>query len=204
MKNMVPAHLTMQNLIACMMLSEALCVPACAQSCDYGECISYPATTIIDARQEKIAEIELRFAKIGGYELKDGRFQSFSEWYAGNMITTLVDFVTLFTSRFGLLWGASTGETAQKYNLQPAARIGLIALTPIGANARLSLSAHATIAGRLRERPCTADYGDVGGVQKVNCRLAAGELPPQETLKHLWNIPRPDQMQITARLTLGF
>ncbi len=30
-----------------------------------------------------------------------------------------------------------------------------------------------------------ADYGDIGGVQRVNCRLAATELEPKETLKYL-------------------
>ena len=38
---------------------------------------------------------------------------------------------------------------------------------------------------RMVGRPCTADYGAIGGVQAVNCRLAASQLDPAETLRHL-------------------
>lgn len=36
----------------------------------------------------------------------------------------------------------------------------------------------------LTERACTADCGDIGGIQRVNCRLAASALLPEETLRY--------------------
>jgi hypothetical protein len=51
----------------------------------------------------------------------------------------------------------------------------------------LTLNGYYTFGGKLKEKSCTADYGEIGGVQEVNCRLAATELPPAETLKYLLN-----------------
>lgn len=53
----------------------------------------------------------------------------------------------------------------------------------------MSLSVRATriLGGRLRERSCVANYGEIGGVQAVNCRLAASVLPPGQTLGYLFN-----------------
>jgi hypothetical protein len=49
-----------------------------------------------------------------------------------------------------------------------------------------------------------ADYGDIGGVQSVNCRLAASELPPQETLKHLFNQAPHDRVTLNFRYSINF
>lgn len=178
--------------------------PAIAQLCNYGECVAYPSTTLLEIRREQAPSREIEIVKFGGYELSDGQFRPFADWYAGRMVTTRADFVTQLTPGLGLLWGVSTGVSGEKYQMQPAGRVGLVALAAIGQHASLSLSARTTLAGRLRERPCTADYGDLGGVQQVNCRLAASELQPADTLQYLWNFPRPDQTQITLRLTASF
>lgn len=175
-----------------------------AQACVYGECVSYPSTTLLEIRREQAPSRALEIVKFGGYELANGSYRPFADWYAGRLITTRADFVTQLAPHIGVLWGVSTGESAQKYQLQPAARIGLVAVAALSSRARVSLSARTTLAGRLLERPCAADYGAIGGVQQVNCRLAATELPPQETLKYLWNFPRPDHTHITLRLTASF
>lgn len=184
--------------LALMFLSSA------AQACVYGECVAYPSTTLLEIRREEAPSRELETVKFGGYELAGGTYQALANWYAGRLITTRADFVTQLAPHIGLLWGISTGESAQKYQLQPAARIGLVAVAALNSRASLSLSARTTLAGRLIERPCAADYGAIGGTQQVNCRLAATELPPEETLKYLWNYPRPDHTQITLRLTANF
>ena len=47
--------------------------------------------------------------------------------------------------------------------------------------------------GRFKEHSCTADYADLGGLEQVNCRLAATELAPEETLKYLVNDLPPER-----------
>lgn len=60
-------------------------------------------------------------------------------------------------------------------------------------NAKLSFqSTFVPFGGRLKEKICIADYGDIGGVQRVNCRLEATELEPKETLKYLFNERKKD------------
>jgi hypothetical protein len=177
-------------------------VPALA--CDYGDCAGVPRTTLLEIRREQAPARELELVKFGGYELADGRYQPFSQWYAGRLTTLRAEFVTQFTPGVALLWGLSTGENREKYQLQPAARIGFVAVRQLGPRTTLSLSARTTLAGRLKERPCTADYGAIGGVQRVNCRLAATELAPEDTLKYLWNFRPPDHTQMTLRLTTSF
>ena len=56
----------------------------------------------------------------------------------------------------------------------------------------------------MKERACTADYGDIGGVEQVNCRLAASEMTPTETLKYLTNALPPDRHNVWVRYTLVF
>jgi hypothetical protein len=181
-----------------------LASPVPALACDYGDCSGFPRTTLLEIRREQAPARELEIVKFGGYELADGRYQSFSQWYAGRLTTTRAEFVTQLAPGLALLWGLSTGENREKYRLQPAARIGLLAIQPLGPRASVSLSARTTFAGRLQERPCTADYGAIGGVQRVNCRLAASELVPEDTLKYLWNFRPPDHTQVTLRLTTLF
>jgi len=60
------------------------------------------------------------------------------------------------------------------------------------------------IGGHLRERACTADYGEIGGVQRVNCRLAATPLEPRETLQYLWDERPGDRLQASVGLMFRF
>jgi hypothetical protein len=181
-----------------------LATPAIAQDCAADGCASYPRTTLLEIRREQPPVRDLELVKFGGYELADGRFQSFNNWYAGRLVTTRAEFVTQFSPGIALLWGLSTGENREKYQLQPAVRIGILAVRSLGGSTTLSFSARTTFAGRLRERPCTANYGDIGGVQSVNCRLAASEMAPADTLQYLWNFRQPDHTQATIRLTTLF
>ena len=126
-----------------------------------------------------------RFLSIGGYELSNGTWQSFGKWYGTDWQEVRADFLTQVTDDFGLLWGVGTGEYGEKYRIDPSVTLGLILQAHPRSNAVLSLTATTTLWGDFTESPCIADYGDIGGEQEVNCRLAASELPPAETLQYL-------------------
>lgn len=141
--------------------------------------------SIVDLYQGTSLSALARGLGVGGYELQDGTWVSFEKWYHANWIDLHADFLTELADDFGVLWGVGTGEWAPKYRIDPSLKLGIITQAHPRANATLSLTATTTLGGSLTELPCIADYGDIGGVQSVNCRLAAGELPPAETLKYL-------------------
>ena len=60
------------------------------------------------------------------------------------------------------------------------------------------------LGGTLHEKSCSADYGQIGGVQEVNCRLAASTLPPAETLRYLLNEKPYNHNQVSLMLTWRF
>jgi hypothetical protein len=140
----------------------------------------------------------------GGYELSDGKYVDFRKWYAQRWIDIQFDFMTQLNDDFGLLWGISTGEWGEKYRISPAFKIGLIGQKRFGANHSVSISVTKLFGGKLRERPCTADYGDIGGVQIVNCRLAASVLEPSETLGYLIKLKPRDHTWLGLRYQLRF
>ena len=67
----------------------------------------------------------------------------------------------------------------------------------------LSLTVSGIFGGRLTESPCEADYGDIGGIQTVNCRLAASVLAPEETLKYLMNAA-PNRLSLSLSFSGSF
>lgn len=143
-------------------------------------------------------------ARPQGYELSDGTGVSFDAWYRDRIPNLQVDFITEITPDFGVLWGIGTGEYGEKYQIDPSLRLGLLYNRPVGRNGVLSLRVTTRLGGRLRERSCTADYGDIGGVQRVNCRLAATPLEPSETLQYLWNEKPGDRLQASVNLLFRF
>ncbi|TIP07073.1 MAG: hypothetical protein E5X90_20540, partial [Mesorhizobium sp.] len=66
----------------------------------------------------------------------------------------------------------------------------------------LSLSVTSTFGGNLSEKPCVADYGDLG-TYSVNCRLAAGETAPEDTLKYLVNAT-PERLRLWLNYRVTF
>lgn len=121
----------------------------------------------------------------GGYELQDGTWVSFEKWYRTDWPDLHADFLLQLEPDAGLIFGLGTGERGQKYRIDPSAKLGLATQIHPRPNSTLSLTATTTFGGSFTEFPCVADYGDIGGTQQVNCRLAAGELPPDETLQYL-------------------
>jgi hypothetical protein len=192
-------------MISRILIANAMIVATPASAvCEWGPCSPALKTTVLDVQQEAVPARDIQIARFGGYELADGQFQSFSRWYAGRLTFIRADLITQLTPGIGLLWGLSGGERGEKYTLQPSLRAGLVAVASLSSHSTLSLTARTTLGGRLLEKPCSANYGAIGGVQLVNCRLANSELSPESTLTQLWNFAPVDQTRLTLRLTTHF
>nr|MCA0805960.1 hypothetical protein [Rhizobium sp. T1473] len=139
----------------------------------------------------------------GGYELSDGTLVSFDKWYLSNWIDMRFEMLTQLSDDFGILWGASTGQRAEKVGIEPSVKLGFILQKRPTASTTLSLTVSSIFGGNLTERPCTADYGAIGGEQRVNCRLAASQLRPSDTLKYMINL-EPSRLKIDLRFTGEF
>jgi hypothetical protein len=153
----------------------------------------------IDPHDRRLAE-----ARGGGYELSGGRFITFDRWYRRLRADLRLDGMSRLTEDAAFLWGVSTGEHGRKYVVEPSFRLGLLVQTNPSPASTLSLTVTTALGGRLREKPCIADYGAIGGVQVVNCRLAASILEPKRTLDFLWRERMPDQTRVTLRYRLRF
>lgn len=140
----------------------------------------------------------------GGYELSDGTYRSFHVWYATRWTDVRVSWLTQVTNNFGLIWGVSTGERGAKYAISPSMKLGFLAQAAPTKNTLVVLRATAILGGRLREKSCVADYGDIGGVQEVNCRLAASQLQPEETLTYLVREKPENPVQVAISFAWRF
>ena len=141
---------------------------------------------------------------MGGYLLSDGTPVRFRQWYSSDMPNLSVTWLTEVTPNFGLFWGFGTGERGEKYRIDPSMTLGFIAMRKLSRSATLSLSATTILGGDLQEGTCTADYGAIGGIQTVNCRLAATTMPPAATLDYLFDESPPDRTTVTLRYVLRF
>ena len=140
----------------------------------------------------------------GGYELSDGTQVDFAPWYQRQWTDLHLTMLTQYSPDFGLLWGLSAGESGPKYRIYPGFQLGLLWQVFHNGNSSLTLSVSAAVAGNLEEFPCTADYGAIGGIQQVNCRLAATSLPPKDTLQYLVQAPSPDNGLVSLTYSLRF
>lgn len=158
-------------------------------------------TSLIDIHQGSPLSDKARGLSDGGYELQSGSRVSFNRWYQTNWVDTHVDLMTQITEDTGILWGFGTGEQGEKYRIEPSLKLGFLTQIHPSANSILSLSFTTTFGGKLTEKPCQADYGDLG-TYGVNCRLAAGEMAPEETLKFLVNAkPESQHLWLNYRVT---
>lgn len=162
-----------------------------------------PVTYFIDVGQGAGLTGIARSLSDGGYELSDGTWMSFAGWYHTDWPEVHVDMMTQLSDSFGLLWGLGSGERGDKYTIDPSIRLGFVAQTRPRENAVLSLTVRTIFAGQFAEQPCEADYGAIGGVQTVNCRLAASYLPPEETLQYLVNA-EPTRLNVSLSFRATF
>ncbi len=166
---------------------------------------SFTETThLVDIRAGSDLTEKVRKISYGGYELSDGTPVSFRQWYTSYWTDLSLTWMTEINTNFGVYWGLSTGESGPKYRIQPGLKIGFLLQSEITRSGTISLSATTVLAGMLTEETCIADYGAIGGVQTVNCRLAASTLPPAETLQHLFNDPPSDRIEMVLRYQLKF
>jgi hypothetical protein len=140
---------------------------------------------------------------VSGFELAKGEWVPFAQWYRTDWPDTRVDMLTQFGDDFGLLWGFGTGERGEKYTIDPSLRLGFVAQAHPSANSVLALTVRTIAWGDLNEQTCEGDYGDIGGVQTVNCRLAATYLPPEETLQYLAHA-EPNRLHISLTYSASF
>lgn len=162
------------------------------------------STSLIEIRQGSDLSSRMRGLKGQGFESAGGDRVDFAAWYSTHWTDLRVAWMTQLSSETGLIWGVGTGERGAKYRITPSLKLGLIHQARLGRGTTFTLRATTTLGGRLRESPCTADYGDIGGVQLVNCRLAASELEPVETLRHLFNDTARDQRQVSVLFSHAF
>ena len=160
-------------------------------------------TNIIGVTQGSELSETVRGNEYGGYELAHAEWQSFYNWYHTNWFDVRVDMLTQYTPDFGVLWGFSTGEAGEKFNIQPSIKLGIITQSHPVPNGTFTLSIATILGGRLTELPCTADYGDIGGIQQVNCRLAATTIAPKDTLPLLWNL-NPELLKVVLSYEATF
>ena len=140
----------------------------------------------------------------GGYELSGGGYIDFRNWYSPKFPDATILFLNQVSPDFGIIWGFSTGESGEKYRISPAFQLGFVFQYVPFEDAILSISTVYPIFGNMTEETCRADYGSLGGVQEVNCRLAASIIPPKESLDYLVRIRGEADAKISIRFTLSF
>lgn len=161
-------------------------------------------TELIDVRYGTPASDLVREQSHRGVELSDGTFVPFDDWYAGERRDLGATFFTQIDETLGLYWGFTTGERGPKYRIEPSLRIGFLKQWRLSRHEDITLSASAVVGGWIRERTCIADYGEIGGVQTVNCRLSDSTLPPAETLKYLLDQPPAQRLRLTLSYSMEF
>lgn len=131
----------------------------------------------------------VRQAARDSFELSGGQLVDLAKWYSPKFPNLSASFQTQINRDVALIWGGSIGEAGTKYRLGPSGVIGLAMQRRVGKFAMLRIDVAGQFGGALQERPCVGDYGAIGGVQQVNCRLAASPLPPKQTLQYQWDEP---------------
>lgn len=129
----------------------------------------------------------------------------FDVWYGEDALPDLkFAFLTPVGPDVGFLWGFGTGDSGEKYWIEPSLKLGVIARQPLSEHAEIVGRMSFVVGGRLKERTCMADYGAIGGVQTVNCRLADTPLRPEDTLDFLFDRRPGDQVELSLRLNVRF
>ncbi|MFV5213255.1 hypothetical protein ACLIIZ_05945 [Azonexus caeni] len=108
------------------------------------------------------------------------------------------------SARVSVIWGVSTGEKGEKYAIAPSFKLGLLYGIRSWGKGRLTIKAYHVFSGALREKTCSADYGEIAGVREVNCRLAASPMAPEETLRFNFNEKPEDRNFISIEYRKEF
>lgn len=161
-------------------------------------------TFLLDLRAGSVRSRRARELSYGGYELDDGTYVDFADWYTPRFPEMNLLFLTAVTPSFGLTWGLSTGERGEKYRIDPGLWLGFVYRYDISARQTLSLSAATLMGGNMREQTCRAYYRVIEDFATVNCRLAASTLPPAQTLQFLERNSGRRESRISLRYEIRF
>ena len=162
------------------------------------------STHLVELRQGGDLSRQMSSLRLGGYETAQGEQVDFARWYTTRWTDTRVGWMTQMTPHWGLLWGFGTGERAPKYRIAPSVKLGLLFTTQPTRDSQFTFRWTATLGGQLRERACSADYGAIGGVQQVNCRLAASTMAPADTLQYLVHAAPRDRRTLSLDYSVQF
>ncbi|WP_302174538.1 hypothetical protein [uncultured Hydrogenophaga sp.] len=191
------------------------CLPAiaaawmCAAPAQAFEVLAAPearlSTRLFDVTVRSELSQKVRGFRDQSYELSAGAVAPLEDWYRPRTLPdTVFRFLTPFGPDNGLVWGFGTGERGRKYRIDPSIHVGWAHQTWLSPRTRVGLQVSAQIGGRMRERTCTADYGEIGGVAAVNCRLAATEMPPEQTLAFLSNTGPERRIRLNLSFSHSF
>jgi hypothetical protein len=173
--------------------------------CSFADSLDvFEATHLLSINQGTSNSSYIRSLGRGGFELSHGEPVALSGWYRSNWTDSSIEFLTQANDHFGILWGFTTGETAEKYRINPSIKLGFVYKNTVSQHSVIEARFSTILGGYLKEKSCTADYGDIGGVQQVNCRMAATNLPPEQTLKYLMNERPVDFVSIFVQYRHSF
>lgn len=161
-------------------------------------------TFLVEVKQGSLLSDKASNLGDGGYDSSGGNKIAFKDWYSTKWTDASITFVTRVNNSTGILWGFSTGEHGKKYDISPSFKLGAIHISQLTKSSTLTIRGSYIFGGNLKEKSCTADYGDVGGVQQVNCRLAASELAPADTLQYMINERPRDYRVLSVQYSLTF
>lgn len=156
---------------------------------------------LIEITQGSVLSSQISAFRGLSFETATGQTIHFDDWYRTRWTDLRLSWLSEINRHWGVIWGFSTGERGQKYTIDPSLKLGLVHQQPLSQFSNLSWRAVTVLGGRLREKPCRADYGDIGGIQQVNCRLAATELPPEASLRELIDQGPPSRIELTLKFT---
>ncbi|MGR3291777.1 MAG: hypothetical protein ACU0C9_11365 [Paracoccaceae bacterium] len=77
------------------------------------------ATHLINVSDESDLSDKVKDISRGGYELSDGTPVTFTQWYTSNWSDISLTWMTEVNRNFGIYWGISTGESGEKYRIDP-------------------------------------------------------------------------------------
>ena len=158
------------------------------------------ASYLIDVKQQSTLTQKAKALRAGGYETAKGNKVHFSRWYTPVASELQATWLTQLNRNVGIIWGFGTGENAEKYSISPSIQIGFTYQTELRKNSFITFTANTSLGGAFKEKTCTADYGDIGGIREVNCRLAASTLTPEETLQYLETARPASSVQVDYKL----
>ncbi len=147
----------------------------------------FESTSLYDLKQGSELSDNIYSFRNVSYESSLGEAINLKNFYKTNWTDLSLTWITKLDENLGLIWGGSTGEYGEKYKIYPKFKFGFIYQTWLSKSSRLSIYATSYLGGMLKEKACQGDYGEIGGVQTVNCRLAGSTLRPSDTLKYLLN-----------------